>query len=245
MKHIKVRMISNNMNRLIAPIGRSRLNILAAIERVNPAVVIAITTDQNNRIDEVALRQATGISDLKVIIRSVSNAFDTECVRDEMLAIRDEFPPSEDDFTLISGSTNEISFLSHMLWPGKIVSIKRGLVSSIDGKDDEHIIANKNVLDLFGLQDIEGNLHRNGETEKLFPGSSSYSIDRLRGQIRIAWRLNARNFLSSSISLRNHVEKKSELYGSKTFHHEVYSPEDFRLHEKIREMITINLEEEE
>ena len=51
--------------------------------------------------------------------------------------------------------------MSHMLWPGKVVSIKRGLVSSIDGIDDEHIIANKNVLDLFGLQDIEGNLHRN------------------------------------------------------------------------------------
>ena len=75
-------MISENMKRLIAPIGRSRLNILAAIERVNPDVVIAITTDQNNKIDESALRLATGISDLKVIIRSVSNAFDTECVRD-------------------------------------------------------------------------------------------------------------------------------------------------------------------
>lgn len=81
------------MNRLIAPIGRSRLNILAAIERVNPGVVIAITTDQNNRIDESALRLATGISDLKVIIRSISNAFDTECVRDEMLAIRVNFRP--------------------------------------------------------------------------------------------------------------------------------------------------------
>ena len=238
-------MISNNMNRLIAPVGRSRLNILAAIERVNPDVVIAITTDQNSRIDESSLRLASGISDLKVIIRSISNAFDTECVRDEMLAIRNEFPPSENDFTLISGSTNEISFMSHMLWPGKVVSIKRGLVSSIEGIDDEHIIANKNVLDLFGLQDIEGNLHRNGVREKLFPGSSSYSIDRLRGQIRIVWRLNARNFLASSINLRNHVEKKAELYGSKTFYHEVYSPEDFRLHEKIREMITINLEEEE
>ena len=111
-----------------------------------------------------------------------------------------------------------------MLWPGEVVSIKRGLVSSIDGIDDEHIIANKNVLDLFGLQDIEGNLHRNGVREKLFPGSSSYSIDKLRGQIRIVWRLTVRNFLASSISLRNHVEKKSELYGSKTFHHEVYSP---------------------
>ena len=76
MKHIKVRMISKNMNRLIAPIGRSRLNILAAIERVNPGVVIAITTDQNNRIDEGALRLSTGISDLKVIIRSISNAFE-------------------------------------------------------------------------------------------------------------------------------------------------------------------------
>ena len=110
-------MISVNMKRLIAPIGRSRLNILAAIERVNPELVIAITTDQNNGVDESALRRATGISDLKVIIRSISNAFDTECVRDEMLAMRDEFPPSENDFTLISGSTNEISFLSHMLWP--------------------------------------------------------------------------------------------------------------------------------
>jgi hypothetical protein len=234
-----------NVTRLIAPIGRSRLNILAAIERVNPVELIAITTNQNYKIDEKGIKLATGLNDMKVIIRSLSNAFDVECVRNEMMAIRDEFPPSENDFTLISGSTNEISFLSHLLWPGKIVSIKRGLVSSIDEIDDEHIISNDSVLNLFGLQEIDGNLHRDGERKKLFPGSSSYYIDKLRGKICIRWDLHQNNFQSSLVNLRNHVEKKAELFGSNTFHHDVYSAKGFNLHEKIRTMVTIISEEEE
>ena len=70
-----------NVTRLIAPIGRSRLNILAAIERVNPNVLIAITTNQNYKIDEKGIKLATGLNDMKVIIRSLSNAFDIECTQ--------------------------------------------------------------------------------------------------------------------------------------------------------------------
>lgn len=235
-----------NVKRLIAPIGRSRLNLLAALERVSPQQLIAITTEQNHNLTANCIKNASGLNDMDVEILTLSNAFDIELVRDEMNLIAGSFPPTEFDYTLISGSTNQICYMCHMHWPGVTVSIKRGLVSSIGDIDVEHSIKEDDFLLLYNLVKVDGKLCQNDETlESLFPASNGFEIDNKNGNIKIYWELGIENHYKMSNQIRDQVSKISEDLGRKTFHHYVKCIQPFKLHKEIEDLITFELEEEE
>lgn len=235
-----------NVKRLIAPIGRSRLNLLAALDRVKPEQLIAITTEENHNLTEDGIRNASRLPDLDIKILTLSKAFDIELVRDEISQISESFPPTKNDYTLISGSTNQISYMCYMYWPGISVSVKRGLISSIDKIDIQHSFDEANFLLLYNLLKNEGKLCRNvGSQDHLFPNSSGFEVDNLNGNIKIFWDINIEEFHKKSNLIRDQVAKGSEELGHKTFHHQVKCTKPFKLHKEIDELITFEIEGEE
>ena len=235
------------MRRLIAPLGRSRMNLLAAIQRVNPSHVLIITTKQNKSINAERIRLACGLDDLEVNIESLTNAFDEESVRDEIIDIAKKFPFRNDDYILISGSTNPIAYMCYMHWPGKTVSIIRGLFSSVEGEEIKHEITNSQFLNLYGLEENDGIFsHLGNKTHKLFKKSIGYNVDKHRGQVTIYWNISPLdNFRGVSNKIRTEIEKNAELYGNKTFFHKICTYEKFNLHKDIEHMVEFELVEEE
>ncbi|HIF45958.1 MAG TPA: hypothetical protein EYQ73_04070 [Candidatus Poseidoniales archaeon] len=63
------------MTRLIAPIGHSRLNLLAAIERVKPDEVLIILGKEIHQITELTVRTAASNSKLIVDVIACSILF--------------------------------------------------------------------------------------------------------------------------------------------------------------------------
>ena len=88
------------MVRLIAPMGRSRMNVLAAIQRVKPSEILIITTEQNKSksINVKNIRLSSGLNDLDVNIESLTDAYNEESVRDEVIAISNRYPSKEGDY---------------------------------------------------------------------------------------------------------------------------------------------------
>ena len=70
-----------------------------------------------------------------------------------------------------------------MKWPGKTISITRGLYSNIDGEEIKHEITDTEFLDLYGLEEQDG-IFSNLENEntELFRKSLGYDINKHRGQ---------------------------------------------------------------
>ena len=235
------------MKRLIAPIGRSRLNVLAAIERVKPDQLIAITTEQNHLLTERGIKSASGLEQMDVKIISLSNAFDIESVRDEINQISINYPSLENDYTLISGSTNQICFMCHMHWPGNTVSIKRGLISFVDNMEVQHLIHESQFLILYNLVAIDGALYDADDTsEPLFAESYGFEINNLDGNITILWEIGDDEDYHRKVNqIRDQTEKKSELFGLKTFHHNVRTSKEFKLHREIEQLVSFELMGEE
>jgi len=237
------------MVRLIAPMGRSRMNVLAAIQRVKPSEILIITTEQNKSksVNVKNIRLASGLNDLDVNIESLTNAYNEESVRDEVIAISKRYPSKEGDHILISGSTNPIAYMCYMKWPGKTISITRGLYSNIDGEEIKHEITDTEFLDLYGLEEQDG-IFSNLENEntELFRKSLGYDINKHRGQVVIYWNISpSDNFRNVSNHIRTEIEKNAEYYGNRTFFHKICTHERFRLHKEIEHMVEFELVEEE
>ncbi|HII62575.1 MAG TPA: hypothetical protein HA279_03055 [Candidatus Poseidoniaceae archaeon] len=235
------------MVRLIAPMGRSRMNVLAAIQRVKPSEILIITTEQNKSINAKNIRLASGLSELDVNIESLTDAYNEESVRDEVIAISNRYPSKKDDYILISGSTNPIAYMCYMKWPGKTISITRGLISIVDGEEMKHEITDIEFLDLYGLEEQDG-IFSNLENEKrkLFRKSLGYDINKHRGQVVIYWNISpSDNFRNVSNHIRTEIEKNAEYYGNRTFFHKICTHERFRLHKEIEHMVEFELVEEE
>ena len=235
------------MVRLIAPMGRSRMNVLAAIQRVKPSEILIITTEQNKSINAKNIRLASGLSELDVNIESLTDAYNEESVRDEVIAISNRYSSKKDDYILISGSTNPIAYMCYMKWPGKTISITRGLISIVDGEEIKHEITDTEFLDLYGLEEQDG-IFSNLENEKrkLFRKSLGYDINKHRGQVVIYWNISpSDNFRNVSNHIRTEIEKNAEYYGNRTFFHKICTHERFSLHKEIEHMVEFELVEEE
>jgi len=235
------------MKRLIAPVGRSRLNLLAALDRVKPQKLIAITTEENHSLTATGIKAASGLDNLEVEIRTLSKAFDIELVRDEMMDISRSFPMTETDYVLISGSTNQICYMCFMHWPGVTVSIKRGLISSIGEVDVQHSITEYEFLSIYDLAVVDGELYlNNGLMQKLFPESVGFEVDSINGNIKILWHIKVDDdHHKKSNYIRDLVAKSAENLGRKTFHHHVKCVQTFSLHEDIKDLVTFELGGEE
>ncbi len=235
------------MVRLIAPMGRSRMNVLAAIQRVKPSQILIITTEQNEYVNANSIRLASGLSGLDVSIESLTNAYDEESVRDEVIAISNRYPSKEDDHILISGSTNPIAYMCYMKWPGKTISVSRGLYSIVDGEEMKHEITDTEFLDLYGLVEQDGIFSNvKNEKRKLFRKSLGYDINKRRGQVVVYWNISSSdNFRNVSNHIRTEIEKTAEYYGNKTFFHKICAYEKFSLHKEIEHMVEFELVEEE
>tara|TARA_X000001036_G_scaffold397230_1_gene399319 strand:+ start:522 stop:1232 length:711 start_codon:yes stop_codon:yes gene_type:complete len=235
------------MKRLIVPVGRSRLNLLAALDRVKPQKLLAITTEENHSLTVSSIKDASGLDDLEVDIRTLSKAFDIELVSNEMKQISDEFPPTEFDYTLISGSTNQICYMCYMQWPGIVISIKNGLVSSIENIDIQHSINESDFLSLYQLIVIDGKLCENNNTQhELFPDSSGFEVDNKKGSIKIFWDIDMDDdYHKKTNIIRDQSAKKAESLGQKTFHHQVRCIRPFKLHKEIEDLVTFEIVGEE
>jgi hypothetical protein len=235
------------MKRLIAPVGRSRLNLLAALDRVKPQKLIAITTEENHSLTATGIKTASGLDNLEVEIRTLSKAFDIELVRDEMMDISRSFPVTETDYVLISGSTNQICYMCFMHWPGVTVSIKRGLISSIDEVDVQHSITEYEFLSIYDLAVVDRELYlNNGLKQKVFPESVGFEVDSTNGNIKILWQIEVDDdHHKKSNYIRDLVAKSAENLGRKTFHHHVKCVQAFSLHEEIKDLVTFELGGEE
>ncbi|DAC17559.1 MAG TPA: hypothetical protein D7I06_03090 [Candidatus Poseidoniales archaeon] len=223
------------------------MNVLAAIQRVKPSEILIITTEQNKSINAKNIRLASGLSELDVNIESLTDAYNEESVRDEVIAISNRYPSKKDDYILISGSTNPIAYMCYMKWPGKTISITRGLISIVDGEEMKHEITDIEFLDLYGLEEQDG-IFSNLENEKrkLFRKSLGYDINKHRGQVVIYWNISpSDNFRNVSNHIRTEIEKNAEYYGNRTFFHKICTHERFRLHKEIEHMVEFELVEEE
>ena len=235
------------MVRLIAPMGRSRMNVLAAIQRVKPSQILIITTEQNESVNANNIKLASGLSDLDVNIEYLTNAYNEESVRDEVIAISNRYPSEEGDHILISGSTNPIAYMCYMKWPGKTISITRGLYSNIDGEEMKHEITDTEFLELYGLEEQDG-IFSNLENKKrkLFRKSLGYDINKRRGQVVIYWNISpSDNFRNVSNHIRTEIQTTAEYYGNKTFIHKICTHQKFSLHKEIEHMVEFELVEEE
>ncbi|MBM54944.1 MAG: hypothetical protein CMB32_00095 [Euryarchaeota archaeon] len=227
--------------------GRSRMNVLAAIQRVKPSQILIITTEQNESVNAKNIRLASGLSDLDVNIECLTNAYNEESVRDEVIAISNRYPSKEGDYVLISGSTNPIAYMCYMKWPGKTISITRGLHSNVDGEEMKHEISDTEFLELYGLEEQDG-IFSNLENKKirLFRRSLGYDINKRRGQVVIYWNISpSDNFRLVSNHIRTEIENTAEYYGKKTFIHKICTHQKFSLHKEIEHMVEFELVEEE
>jgi hypothetical protein len=215
------------MTRLIAPIGHSRMNLFAAIKRLQPKQVLLITSKTNHHINVEAVKKSVGLPNLKIDLYSISDVFDTALMAQEMRELEKSFPKQSNDIVLTSGSTNPVSMICWILWgPRNINIMPDGLISNFEGEEQMHVINEKQFLQVSGLEIIDEKITCQGVP--LFPGSDSNEVNPSSGNIKIVWKFgrmkgNYERYMKD-LKKKMHTifglwRASSRLYGSKTFHH--------------------------
>lgn len=221
------------MARLIAPIGHSRLNLLAAIERVKPDEVLIISSNDNTDLDPQGIREALNLPELIIEILSIEHVYDDENVVESIRKFSTEYPRRDDDIVLVSGSTQAVAFTTWMHWGGNDLSVMRGLITIYDGEEKKHLFTESQILLLHRLELKKG--HLCAHSNKIFPDSIGYEIDNERGSILIKWDLFEKkslernsyaNLTSKMYRITGLATTQASKYGHKTFHHQIYGPKE-------------------
>jgi len=222
------------MVRLVAPIGHSRLNLLAALQRVKPDNLLLISSSQTRSIDEDSVRSISGNKNLKMETLILGDAFDLVGLAAKMRTFHSNEKEEYDDVVLISGSTNSIAMMTYLLWGPRTISLPPpGLQTEHDGVIQEHEVTLDDVHTLLGLR-VEEDKVLLDEIE-CFPDSDKCIVSTDEGRINIYWTTpdietgyNARDvkqFLYKVIGLGTSM---SAQFGYKTFHHFVTGPEEYK-----------------
>ncbi len=221
------------MVRLIAPIGHSRLNLLAAIERVKPDEVLIISSVDNTEIYPQGVRDALEMPKLNIELIMVESVYDDQNVVNCIRQFAKQYPRKDDDVVLISGSTQAVAFTTWMHWGGNDLSVKRGLISVYDNEEINHSFTEAQILSLYQLEIKKGNLW--SESNEIFPDSVGFEIDNERGSIVIKWELSEMksfkgnpyaNLTSKMYKITGLANTQASKYGHRTFHHQIDGPKE-------------------
>jgi hypothetical protein len=218
------------VSRLIAPVGHSRLNILAAIERCKPDELVLITSSQIKSINQNDVREAAELPNLKVTIVEIPDAHNLQEMTNILRKAHLANPKSSDDIVLISGSTSPIAMTVYLLWGPKNISLPPGgLRTEIDGKIESHSISPEKLLLMQGLEIRDGAVFE-GDLE-LFCNAEECIIAPEKGHVEIHWKCPEINNHRDKRKVKSFIFELSGLglscsskYGAKTFHHYVYGP---------------------
>jgi hypothetical protein len=221
------------MIRLVAPIGHSRLNLLAALQRVNPDNLLLISSSQTRNIDANVVRSISGNQNLKIEQLILDDAFDLVGLTEKMRTFHSNEKEDYDNLVLISGSTNSIAMMTYLLWGPRTVSLPPpGLQTELDGVIQEHEVTLEDVHSLLGLRVEEDKVLL--DDIECFPGSDKCVVSFEEGRINIYWTTpdldqgysirDIKQFLYKVVGLGTSM---SAQFGYKTFHHFVTGPEEY------------------
>jgi hypothetical protein len=218
------------VNRLIAPVGHSRMNILAALERCQPRELLLLTTDQTKAISKKNLLLAAELPELIVNEVKIPDAHNLEEMTASLRQASSDYPKMGEDIVLISGSTSPIAMTVYLLWGPKNISLPPGgLRTEIDGKIESHSISPEKLLLMQGLEIRDGAVCE-GDLE-LFSNAEECIIAPEKGHVEIHWKCPEINNHRDKRKVKSFIFELSGLglscsskYGAKTFHHYVYGP---------------------
>ena len=97
------------MIRLVAPVGHSRMNLLAAVRRIQPTQLLIISSKQTRQLEEEAIRIASKNSELIIEQIILDDAHDLVNMISTLRAYKASDNSEFEDVVLISGSTNPIA----------------------------------------------------------------------------------------------------------------------------------------
>lgn len=222
------------MTRLIAPVGHSRMNVLAAIERCNPQELLLITSSQTKEISEENIKTALNLPELIVNEVTVPNAHNLTEMTKILRQAHSDYPKTGADIVLTSGSTSPISMTCFLLWGPRSISLPPGgLNTELDGNIESHTISPEKLLLMQGLQ-IRDEVLYDGKFE-LFPGAEKCIVSPDKGHIEVHWKCPPASNPRDEGIVKSFLFKLSGLgkswatrFGSKTFHHYVYGPIRFQ-----------------
>ena len=208
---------------LVAPVGRSRLNLIAAVQRVQPEELILITSDEASSEDR-ALQMWCSSAVPNVHILNVGLAHDHADVvrRIHSSPIQPAF--ERDTITLLSGSTNPIAATTWLRFGGRPMTVRIAgtpprITSQLDGESMVHSIPESDMLNIHGFQGegpqstrisfIEAMLDR---VKGVF-GQCSSSYSEYEGYWTVTWSLpsekfHAKRMMNSIAGIRTEFERK-------------------------------------
>ena len=206
---------------LVAPVGRSRLNLIAAVQRVQPEELILITSNKASS-DDPALELWCRSTVPNVHIINAGPAHDhAEVVRRIHAS---SILPAYDTIALLSGSTNPIAATTWLRFGGRPLTVRIDgtpprITSQLDG---EHMVHSTPESDMLSIHEFHGvdsrNAHNStieemlGRVEHVF-GSCSSSYSANEGCWTVTWELPSKEFeakrmLNSIAGIRKEFERK-------------------------------------
>jgi len=218
------------MIRLVAPVGHSRMNLLAAVRRIQPTQLLIISSKQTRQLEEEAIRIASKNSDLIIEQIILGDAHDLANMVSTLRAYKASDNSEFEDVVLISGSTNPIAMTVYLLWGSQTISLPPpGLQTDYQGEIIDHEITMDDVLLLQGLDVKDGKVII--DSVDYFSEATNCQISKAKGRIEVFWNTPEledegddriiKQFLFKVIGLGLSMATQ---FGVQTFHHFITGP---------------------
>lgn len=142
------------MRQLVSAVGQSRLNILAAIERVKPKQLLLFMDEKIIPLTKQQILLSTGITDLDVRFFKLTDVNDIEKMNDEINDYSEQMEFFSESYILASAGTNAFVMKLMLLNKNfKHISIlgNDNLNTLIDGIREEHEFTEDSVKKMHSL----------------------------------------------------------------------------------------------